>query len=120
MFVDERLEKILKIIEEKGRVDVFEIRDIIGVSADTIRRDFDKLSKRGLVMRTHGGLVSKNNILFDTYSKERKESHEKEKESIAKKASTFINNAETIILDAGSTTEKILDYLNDKKNLTIC
>ena len=91
----------------------------MGVSNDTVRRDFIRLAKNNLVIRTHGGIVSKNNILFDPALEVRVIENKEEKELIAIKASTLINDSEVIILNAGTTTEKIIKYLSKVKNLTI-
>jgi len=119
MFLEERLEKILKIVSEKDRLTVKEASVLLGVSNDTVRRDIIKLVKNNLVMRTHGGIVSKNNILFDPALEERVIEHKEEKELIATQASSMINDSEVIILNAGTTTERITKYLSNVKNLII-
>lgn len=119
MFLEERLEKILKIVSEKDRLTVKEASSLLGVSNDTIRRDIIKLVKNNLVMRTHGGIVSKSNILFDPALEERVIEHKEEKELIATQASSMINDSEVIILNAGTTTERIVKYLSNVKNLII-
>jgi len=51
-FLDSRKEKILEILKEKGRAQVWEINKILPeVSKRTLRRDFEKLLKHGLVER---------------------------------------------------------------------
>jgi len=50
--LDSRKEKILKILEEKGKAQVWEIKEIFpGVSKRTLRRDFEKLLKQGIIER---------------------------------------------------------------------
>lgn len=50
--LDPRKERILKILKEKGRAQVWEIKKILAeVSKRTLRRDFDQLLKLGLVER---------------------------------------------------------------------
>jgi len=119
MFLEERLEKILKIVSEKDRLTVKQASKLLGVSNDTIRRDIIKLVKSNLVMRTHGGIVSKSSILFDPALEERVIEHKEEKELIATQASSMINDSEVIILNAGTTTERIIKYLSNVKNLII-
>ncbi len=119
MFLEERLEKILKIINEKDRLTVKEASILLGVSNDTVRRDIIKLVNKNLVMRTHGGIVSKSNILFDPALEERVIEHKEDKEKIAMQASSMINDSEVIILNAGTTTERIVKYLSNVKNITV-
>lgn len=50
--LDPRKEKILGFLKEKGRVQVWEIKEILPeVSKRTLRRDFEQLLKQGLVKR---------------------------------------------------------------------
>jgi DeoR/GlpR family transcriptional regulator of sugar metabolism len=119
MFIEERLNKILQLVQEKGRVTVIEATEYLEVSADTIRRDFRRLSEKGLVVRTHGGIMSKESVSFDPGMSEKLIQHQKEKEAIAKKASELVKNSEIIILDAGTTTERIVKYLGEKKDITV-
>ena len=46
MYQEQRLEKILTLLEERGNLSVKEMVDALGVSKDTVRRDFDCLSQR--------------------------------------------------------------------------
>ena len=56
MYQEQRLEKILELLEERKQLSAKEMVDYFKVSKDTIRRDFALLSQRQLVRRTHGGL----------------------------------------------------------------
>ncbi len=59
--LDSRKEKILKILEEKDRAQVWEIKKILPeVSKRTLRRDFDQLLKLGLVER----IGERNNTFY--------------------------------------------------------
>jgi DeoR family transcriptional regulator, fructose operon transcriptional repressor len=119
MFIEERLNKILKLLEENGRVTVKEAIQFLDVSADTIRRDFSQLAEKGLVFRTHGGIMSKESVSFDPGMAEKVVQHRSEKELIAKKAAGLVHDSEVIIIDPGTTTEGIVKYLGENKNLTI-
>ena len=61
MYQEQRLEKILTLLEERGSLSVKEMVDALGVSKDTVRRDFDCLSQRNLAQRTHGGILPVKN-----------------------------------------------------------
>lgn len=61
LVVSERQKKILKLLEEKGRGQVWEIKEILSdVSKRTLRRDFRDLLKQGLVER----MGEKNNTFY--------------------------------------------------------
>ncbi len=119
MFIEERLNGIMKLVQETSRVTVYEASERLHVSTDTIRRDFSRLAEKGLVLRTHGGIMLKERVSFDPGMNEKNVQHKDEKELIAGKAATLINDSETIILDAGTTTEKIVKHLQGKRNITI-
>ena len=72
MFIEERLEKIIELLEQQKRVTVEEAADLCQVSFDTIRRDFKRLVERGQVTRTHGGILAKEDFVYDSSTVERK------------------------------------------------
>ncbi|UZE93486.1 MAG: DeoR family transcriptional regulator [Candidatus Nealsonbacteria bacterium] len=59
--ISERQKKLLKVLEEKGKMQVWEIKDIFSeVSKRTLRRDFRSLLKNGLVER----IGERNNTFY--------------------------------------------------------
>jgi DeoR/GlpR family transcriptional regulator of sugar metabolism len=105
---NERQEKILSILNEKGEVQVSELKEIFPqVSAMTIRRDLAYLESKGMLIRTHGGAVNIKKLTSiygeeDAYSLRAAENVE-EKMLIAEKAVKFLDSGRSIYLDAGST-----------------
>ena len=61
MYQEQRFERILMLLEERGNLSVKEMVDELGVSKYTVRRDFDCLSQRNLAQRTHGGILQVKN-----------------------------------------------------------
>ena len=53
-----RLNSLLELLTERGRLDIEEVAGELDVSPATIRRDFDHLAEQQLVTRTRGGAVS--------------------------------------------------------------
>src|ERR1700742_5132972 len=49
--------ELIRLAQRQGQLSVAELSMQFGVSPDTIRRDLDLLSVRGLVRRIHGGAV---------------------------------------------------------------
>ena len=75
MFAEERLEKIVELVDQHKRLTVEEATIRFQVSVDTIRRDFKKLSEKGLVVRTHGGILTKENFVYSSSNAERRTKH---------------------------------------------
>jgi DeoR family fructose operon transcriptional repressor len=119
MFIEERLEKILQLVRQEGRVSVKEAHEFLGVSEDTVRRDFTRLSEKSLVVRTHGGVMSKDRVSFDPGMKEKTVQHQQEKEKIARLAATKVDDGDVIIIDAGTTTERMIQYIAEHQDLTV-
>ena len=51
MYQEQRLSKMLELLEDKGQLAAKDMVDYFQVSKDTIRRDFSILSERKLVQR---------------------------------------------------------------------
>ncbi|MDA3958613.1 DeoR/GlpR family DNA-binding transcription regulator [Oceanispirochaeta sp.] len=94
----ERHEEILNLVSEGKEISVQELSDQLAVSLVTIRSDLRVLEENGLLVRTRGGaeLSSEDDIarrMGINYSI---------KQKIASKAVSFINEGDTIFLEAGS------------------
>ena len=116
----EREEKLLELLSTTHLTTVDEICDKLYISKPTARRDLDKLSKKGLVKRAHGGAY-----LAEGYGN--KESNFKFKETdntdansiIAKKAIPHIEDGFVIMLDASDSAFAIVPYLTQYKDITV-
>lgn len=62
MFIEERHQKILDLLNAKGRVTNQEIQDEFGVSYDSAKRDLRILEEKGLLKRTHGGAIPERQV----------------------------------------------------------
>ena len=60
MFVSERLNEIINILNQEGKVEVNKLSILFDVSKDLIRKDLKKLEEQGVVDRTYGGATKKN------------------------------------------------------------
>lgn len=113
----ERRSKILEILDELGQVNVNHLSQKMNVSEVTIRNDLDKLEKNKLLVRAHGGAFKTNNLGLAV--SEKKNINLKYKRLIGKKATTFINKNDSIILDSGTTTFEISNNLRDIEQITV-
>lgn len=119
MLANQRREKILELIREDGHAKVLELSRIFKVTEVTIRQDLERLEKEGLIKREHGGAILKNMDAGVRNITLQNQKNMPEKMAIARKAVTFIQNGDTIILDSGSTTTEIAKLLTGFQNLTV-
>ena len=113
----EREQKILQLVEERGRILVEDICDAFGISKATARRDLVALTESGQITRYHGGALRKKErfIEADIPVHERNAEQTEEKIRIGKKAATLVENGETIFLASGSTVLEVAKHLHGKK-----
>ncbi|MGN9759990.1 substrate-binding domain-containing protein [Streptomyces sp. SD31] len=57
LHVDQRHERVLELVRERGSLRVSELAAVLGVSVVTLRRDVEALAARGRVQRLHGAVV---------------------------------------------------------------
>lgn len=117
MLSEERFEVILKLLEEKNTVTVNELVEKLNTSESTIRRDLNHLDKEKKLKKVHGGATSLN-IVYDTKEDEvlvRQSLNVDEKAKIAKYAASLIEENDFVYIDAGTTTEMMIDYITQTK-----
>ncbi len=115
MLLEKRLEQILKLIEQNGSVTVQELTEVLGASESTIRRDLLLLAEDGRVNKVHGGATAVNSY----YDKDedlaaRKKQNKEEKIEIARYAASLIQPYDLVYLDAGTTTERVIDFITER------
>ena len=116
----ERQSRILEILAREFTVRSSTLSEMFGVSEMTIRRDFDFLEQRGLVERTHGGAVYKQERVAGKFKYQNSlKENLKEKQEIAQKAATLIEPNDVIYLGEGTTTALVLRYIEPGLPCTI-
>src|ERR1700751_1787565 len=108
---DLRRQQTVNLLEETGTLNVGELADRFGVSVVTIRKDLDELGAEGLLERTFGGAVFSHRSRFNKSFLHRTMEHRQEKHAIAAAALEYVQNGDTIILDAGTTTLALAQLL---------
>ncbi len=94
---------------------VSELAKILNVTVVTARADLATLEEEGLLVRTHGGAVPAQHPKM----LQRTQSEKAVKAGIAKAAAHLVQDGDTIIVSAGTTTALIAKYLLGKKNIHI-
>jgi DeoR family fructose operon transcriptional repressor len=116
LLVQERQNRIMEILEEKGSVKVAELTSLFDLSIETIRRDLEALEKEGLLKRVYGGaiLVGDYQKKFDFMN--RTGEFTKEKSEIAEIASRYVEEGQTITVNGGTTSLELIKVLKAKFN----
>jgi len=117
----ERKEFIKQRLLTEGKVGVSELAKELAVSEVTVRHDLKYLSRQGLVIRTYGGAIRKENAFPHQYLfQEKTGQHIQEKKAIARVAVRLIEAGQVIFLDTGTTVLEIAGLLATLKiNLTV-
>jgi DeoR family transcriptional regulator of aga operon/DeoR family fructose operon transcriptional repressor len=116
---EERREEIITIIQEKGKVKVSELSEKYGISEVSIRKDLELLEAEGHLSRVHGGAVGLNKLYVNMDLNERYKTNAISKKKLAELASRFIEDNDTIMMNAGTTLTYVLRAIRNKKNITI-
>lgn len=117
MLTEERFAKILSILENMGSVTVQQLMAELDASESTIRRDLTALDASGQLTKVHGGAILKNTV-YHTRDDEvihRKEQNKDAKEKIARFAAGLITAGDFVYMDAGTTTERMIDYIENRQ-----
>ncbi|MEG2202903.1 MAG: DeoR/GlpR family DNA-binding transcription regulator [Christensenellaceae bacterium] len=110
-----RKNKIRELISEKKNVTVSELAELFAVTEETIRRDLKSLEELGVLQRTYGGAFIQDGVNSDIRTSLRETILIPNKQRIAKKCAAFINNGDTITLDASTTALHICDEIKNKR-----
>jgi DeoR/GlpR family transcriptional regulator of sugar metabolism len=113
MLAIERQQRILQLLSTQGSLRTTELAESLGVTDETIRKDFEQLEKHGEVVRIHGGVSRPHQVKSDLTFHERQSIQRDAKRSIAKAAASRIQAQETIFLDASSTALTLTEFLPD-------
>lgn len=117
MLTEERYSVILEQVKQNKSVTLTELCELLGASESTVRRDLTALDERGLIKKVHGGAISTddrslNLVEHDVESKSKL--FTEEKIAIARYAASLVDDGDFVYIDAGTTTEKMIDFLPDK------
>jgi len=119
MLTEERFARILDLVNGKGSVTVQELMQELDASESTVRRDLNSMARKDLLTKVHGGAIAKNTTFrtIDEVVTNRQSQNIEEKDLIAQAAAKLIERDEFVYLDAGTTTERMIEYL-DAHNIT--
>lgn len=93
-------------LADSGQLSVPDVAETLGVSVATVRRDFDVLAERHLLLRTRGGVVSSGgNYDLPVHYKIARQAEAKRK--IAAAAASLVEPGHSVALNGGTTTTEV-------------
>ena len=121
---DIRLNEIIKMLKFHKRVELSKLAEAFNVSEMTIRRDLEDLKASNLISNIHGTIVYNEEFVIDDDSNhyfvfQQKGIKDDEKERIAKEASKYVEPGDSIIVDIGTTTSKIVKFIPNNYPITL-
>ncbi len=120
IMAEERRFRIREMLSVQRTVSAAELRDVLEVTAATIRRDLGALEKEGVLVRSHGGAVSRTSSTnfqpsYDALGR----SNRVEKQAIAREAERLILDGETVFLEGSTTVYELARRLCHRNRLTV-
>ncbi len=116
---NERREKILELLRRFGTMSVVDLASQLSVTEATIRSDFKALYDNGLITRVYGGATAAWKNPHEESLREKENRNFRKKCRIGKLAASLIGDNETVMLDSGTTTNRVAQHLVDHKDLTV-
>jgi len=115
----ERHRLILKLVSEQGLARVGQLAEALGVSEPTVRRDLNRLAGLNLLRKVRGGAEAMTQrmpqeIAGRPFAVSQSINTEK-KRRIARKAVQLCRDGEAIIINGGTTTYMMAEFLHDRQ-----
>lgn len=115
----QRYEKIREHLEAYRVLSNTELCKLLGVSEATIRRDLEWLEKQGILERTHGGAVLRQEMQQEPEYAARMLAHPDEKNNIGAAAARLIEDGDTIFINSGTTTTEVIRHIPGGAKITV-
>lgn len=117
MLTEERYSKILDAVNRQKSIELSELCALLNTSESTVRRDLSTLDEKGSLIKVRGGAIAINEsfALSENNVEEKSKLYTAEKEAIARYAASLIDSGDFVYIDAGTTTEKMIEFIPAKK-----
>lgn len=112
----DRLDAVLRLLAETGRLQVDDVVTKLQVSPATARRDLDALAGQHLLTRTRGGARSQS-VAYDLPIRYRSEQHGAAKQRIAQAAARLVPRGAVVGLCGGTTSTAVAEALGSRPDL---
>lgn len=119
IFPSHRTHELLEVLRENGgSCRTAELAGLLNVSEETVRRNIKHLTKEGVVIKVHGGVLLANRNEEPTFG-ERMEVNLPAKQAMAKCVAGMIEDGASMFIDNSSTTTFVADALRVHNNLFV-
>lgn len=117
MLTQERYQRILSLLSRKRAVTVTELTQALGASEATVRRDLNTLHEMGRLNKVHGGAtaLSSNFLTHEEDMAVKSTRNVEAKALLGQYAATLIKDNDFVYIDAGTTTEYLVDSLGESR-----
>ena len=115
----DRLIQLEEYIKNQQRVSLEALCKKFNISMSTLRRDINVLVERGAIQKAYGSVFYNYSHTKMIPFHVRSTINTRAKQAACAAAAQLICDNDTIYIDSGSTTGHLMDYLADRKNLTI-
>jgi DeoR/GlpR family transcriptional regulator of sugar metabolism len=120
MLAEERRFQIRELLAAQRTVTASDLCERLNVTAATIRRDLATLEKDGVLVRSHGGAVSRmSSTNFQPSYDALLRSNSEEKRQIARAAEPLILDGDTVFLEGSTTVLELARQLIHRQRLTV-
>ena len=120
MLAEERRFRIREMLSVHRTVNAAELTATFGVTAATIRRDLAELEQEGVLVRSHGGAVSRTpSTNFQPSYESLGRVNKEEKQAIAGEAAGLILDGDTVFLEGSTTVFELARRLQHRSRLTV-
>jgi DeoR family transcriptional regulator, fructose operon transcriptional repressor len=120
MLAEERRFQIREVLATQRTVTASDLCDRLKVTAATIRRDLAVLEQEGVLVRSHGGAVSRmSSTNFQPSYGALLRSHSEEKRQIARAAESLVLDGDTVFLEGSTTVFELARHLIHRHRLTV-
>lgn len=116
---EERKQVILNMINDAGKVRTNDLVRTLQVSSETIRRYLEELEEDNRLKRVYGGAVKMTLEREELPHGKREVLRAEEKKKIGRAAANLVEDNDVVVIDDGSTTQQMIQFLMYKKNLTV-
>ncbi|WP_144557643.1 DeoR/GlpR family DNA-binding transcription regulator [Shouchella miscanthi] len=112
-----RIQEMENYILANGTVSIDDLCNRFDVSKNTVRRDINRLTEKGVIEKVYGGVTATDKPLIPFQN--RHHVYNDEKVRIALHAASFIEDQDFVYIDSGTTTKWMFDNFPDDKFITI-